>query len=236
MGKNSSKSKRKARGKKTGKSGKTGSSDLATSAGRGRGVPRMSMGQDTLLGLAQSQRRTLPFVVDTQISGAAGAYATSLFVLNGPFIPNGGASAVGFAKYMAFYSKCYVIGAAIRVHGVVIDNAATSGLACGLTVTTNNTSLASLNGAIANGMCDWTVVFNIPDRVTFNESVDVSKFLNKPRVLDDPQLFCTSAANPTQVVIGHLWTQATSGATAIAFTAVVEILFDCVFTDPIPFT
>jgi len=236
MGKNNNKSKRKARGKKTGKQGKSGSSDLALVAGRGRAIPRMSMGQDTLLGLAQSQRRTLAYAASSAVSGAAGAYAESTYTLNNPFSPTGGTPAVGFAKYMAFYSKCYVIGAAIRAHGVVIDNATTAGLACGLTISTSTTSLASSNAAITNGMANWTVVFNVPDRVTFDEAVDVSKFLNKPRVLDDPQLYCTASAGPAQVIVAHLWTQALSGATVIAFQAAWEILFDCVFTDPIPFT
>jgi len=238
MGKNSSKSKRKARGKKTGnkKGGMPMSSDLAVSAGRGRAVPRMDLGRDTLLGLAQSQRRTLALVGGSSVSGAAGAYAETTFALNNAFSPGFSSSAVGYSKYMAFYTKCFVIGASIRVHGVVIDNASTSGLVCGLTVTTNSTSLGSFQAAVANGMADWTVVFNLPDRVTFNESVDVSKFFNKPRVLDDPQLFSTSGAGPTQLIVVHLWSQALTGATAISMEAGVEILLDCVFTDPIPFT
>jgi len=196
------------------------------------------MGADTLLGIARSTRRTLGFATTGGLStGAAGAYAETTFTLNGAFNVASGSSAVGYSKYMAFYSKCFVLGASIRCNQVVIDNATTVGLVTGVTVTTNSTSLGSAVAAITNGMASWTVEFNLPDRARFDESVDVARFLNKPKVLDDPQLFCTSGANPTQVVVAHFWMQSTSGASAPINAAYgVEVMLDCVFTDPIPFT
>jgi len=227
--------------KKKGKKGKGGSrgkasQDFASTPGRGPNVPRMNLGRDTLLGLAQSQRRTLSFVGSAAISGAAGVYAENTVNMNNAFSVFGGASAIGYAKYMAFYSKCFVLGSTIHAKGVVIDNAATAGLVAGVTLSTNSTSLASFPAAIENGMCDWTVAFNLPDRFDFKQSVEVSKFLNKPRILDDPQLFSTSSASPTQLVVAHIWTQPTGGATAINFSVVFQVDLDCVFTDPIPFT
>lgn len=68
----------------------------------------------------------------------------------------------------------------------MVNNASTSGLVTGLVISTNNTSFANLYAAIENGMCKWDTMFNIPDRFTYVESVDVKKFLNKPNVLDDP--------------------------------------------------
>jgi len=149
----------------------------------------------------------------------------------------GGAPAGGFSKYMAFYSKCFVVGATSIGRGVVVNNAEASGLVMGACVTTNSNSLTTAAAAISNGMCSWHNVFNIPDRVQTTNSVDVSRFLNKPRVLDDPQLFCTTSADPTQVVVLHLFVQsnvATAGAILTTWT--LETYFDCIFTDPIPFT
>jgi hypothetical protein len=213
------------------------SSDLAISAGRGANIPRAGLGRDTLLGLAQSQRRTLAYTINTAVpAGAAGAYAEATTItLNNLFSPNGAGSAVGFAKYMAFYSKAWVIGARALLRGVVASSSTATAVA--LVITTNNTSLGSMVAAIDNGMCDWMVSLTNPDRVTLNQSVDIARFLNKPKVLDDPQLFCTSAAGPSQLVVAHVGIQDVGAfATATTLDYVIELTFDVVFTDPIPFT
>lgn len=231
----------KNKGKRNARRAKSGrripaSSDLPSTAGRGRFVPRPSLGSDTLLGLAQSQRRTLGSVIGSTITGGLGAYAEASFVLNGPFNVNGGQSATGYTKYMQFYSKCFVLGARIVSKGAVINNASSHGLNFGLTVTTNSTSLGSNGAAIVNGMCQWDVAFTIPDRLHLEQSVDVSRFLNKPQILDDLTLGGSAGANPTQVIVAHLWTEVLGGSTAVATEWISEIMFDCVFTDPIPFT
>jgi hypothetical protein len=213
--------------------GVSASSDVSSTPGRGPHVPRLRLGHDTLLGLAQAQRRTLAFTGSAVVSGAAGIYAETSVILNGLFNVYTGGSPVGFAKYMAFYSKAFVLGARITVRGVSFVTTAPA--VCGVTVTTNSTSLGSYTAAIDNGMCDWTLAYANPDRVTFNESVEISKFLYKPKVLDDPQLFNTSAANPTQLVVAHLWSQSLT-ATAVTLYFVFEVEQDVVFTDPIPFT
>lgn len=214
------------------------SSDLAGAQGRGAAVPRMDPGRDTLLGLARSTRRTLAWAgFAAQNTSGVGAYAETAFILNGPFNVLGGSSANGYAKYMAFYSKCFVLGARIRIRAVVINNATTAALMTTLAVTTNSTSLGTSPPAVMNGMCDWMVAFNLPDRILLDQAVDVGRFLNKPRVLDDPQLFCTAAANPTQVVVAHYGVQAAAATAASINTQyLAEVTFDCVFTDPIPFT
>ncbi len=160
-----------------------------------------------------------------------------MVTLNGAYQPISGQSPAGYAKYMAFYTKAYVVGATMVVKGVVINNSTNAGCNVGVTVSTNNTSFASSIAAIENGMCQWDVIFNLPDRFSFRESVDVKKFLNKPNVLDDPQLYSAAAANPAQVIDAHVWSeaQATTGA-AITVRTTVELLLDVIFTDPLPFT
>lgn len=211
------------------------SSDLAISAGRGKNIPRRGLGHDTLLGLAQSQRRTLAYVAGfTLTSGTAGAYAEQTFLLNSTFNVNGGTPAIGFAKYMAFYSKAFVLGARVKIVGALQPlNAAVMVVGC--SVSTNATSFLGFAAAIENGMCDYQVANTNPDRVVLNNAVDVAKFLNKPRVLDDPQLYCTALANPAQLIVLHVFLQDLLTVTT-SFDYVVEIEFDVVFTDPIPFT
>jgi len=190
------------------------------------------LGRDTLLGLAQSQRRTLAFAIQNSVVSAAGAYTEATTItLNNVFSPNGAGSAVGYAKYMAFYSKAWVLGARVQVRAAGSPAAAPGRVA--LTVTTNNTSLGSIVASIENGMCHWEVGSVNPDRYHLEEAVDVAKFLNKPRILDDPQLFCTSAAGPTQLIVAHL---GIDGGGAFTLPFVAELEFDVVFTDPIPFT
>jgi hypothetical protein len=227
------KQQKKSRKGKSGRKGAPGSSDLAVAAGRGRNIPRANMGHDTLLGLAQSQRRTLVFAYANTLTTAAGAYIEATTItLNNLFSPNGGGSAVGFAKYMAFYSKAWVLGARLRTDAA-IGPASTAPFRAALTITTNNTSLGSVPAAIENGMCDWILGAVNPDRHAFRQAVDIAKFLTKPRILDDPQLFCTASAGPTQLVVAHLGLEAGGSAGLFYLT---EIEFDVVFTDPIPFT
>jgi len=216
-----------------GKGSGGGGNGASVVPGRGYNIPRPHMGHDSLFGVSQSLRRTLVFAYNNSVTSTTAAYneATTI-TLNNVFSPNGGGSAVGFAKYMGLYSKAWVLGARICVRAAINS---TAPVACGLTITTNNTSLGSAAAAVENGMTDWKVGSVNPDRYEFNEAVDVGRFLTKPRVLDDPQLFCTAAAGPTQLIVAHLWVQGLQSNTS-TMIFINELEFDVVFTDPIPFT
>jgi hypothetical protein len=168
---------------------------------------------------------------------------TAVQILNGPYDPDaalGGLSAAGFAKYMALYSKCFVLGAKVRVKGVLTgagyNGPPLSAVLVGYTITTNTSSLTSTTNAIQAGLCSYQLVNVNPDRFEFNLSIDVAKFVDKPDLLDDNQFFCTSSANPAQVIAGHLWYLCPAAAGATTINYIVEVEMDCVFTDPIPFT
>jgi len=226
---------RKGKGKRGG--GLPASSDLSVAAGRGRNIPRANLGRDTLLGLAQSQRRTLCLVSAASFATGAGTtYQEAQFILNGVFNVVSGQQPVGFAKYMAFYSKAFVLGAHAHVRGAgrAITTQAVYSIGCN--VSTNSTPFASTQAAIENGMVDYRVCLTNPDRFDLSNAVDVAKFLNKPRILDDPQLFSTSAANPTQLVVLHVFGQNIGTPSSVDVEYLVEMEFDVVFTDPIPFT
>jgi hypothetical protein len=164
-------------------------------------------------------------------------------ILNSPYDPDnaiGGTSAQGYAKYMAFYSKCFVLGARLKVKGIraSVGNAGipSGTTTCGATITTNTTSLGSVDSAIQDGLCDYEMVGVNPDRTYQELSVDIAKFVDKPDLLDDSQFFCTSSANPSQLIVAHIWGINFSASTTEVWNISVEVEFDCVFTDPIPFT
>lgn len=195
-----------------------------------------------VLGLPQTRRLTLQWWNADSFSMTENIYAEQAAVLNSPYDPDptlGGESAQGFAKNMAFYSKCFVLRARWRVDWAVLLT--TSGLApntvptfVGVTITTNTSSLSSAINAINNGLCQYRLLAQNPDTCRQEGVVDIGAFLNKPQVLDDPDLFCTSSGNPNQIVALHNWALGTSANNTVYYGVLLE--FDCVFTDPIPFT
>ncbi len=141
---------------------------------------------------------------------------------------------------MAFYSKCFVLGSRIKVKYAVSGNGAagipTSTQVVGLTITTDTTGLSDITTSVSGGLCDYHVHNVNPDAHKLEMSVDIAKFVDKPIILDDPQFFCTSSANPSQVVVAQLWAIAPNAVATNSICTVVEVEFDCIFTDPIPFT
>jgi hypothetical protein len=213
----------------------TGKTKRRAPGGVETGTPSPLAGTRSLLGVARSQRRLLAFAKTAAATVTAGSYNEAYYYINTPYLIDTGVSAAGFAKYMDFYSKCFVVAASIRV---VISTVTTGSLVyapVGITITTNTTSLASSPKAIENGMCDWSAILTSPDTKTFTQKVNIAKFLTKPKVLDDPQLYTTASTQPQQVVVAHVWADNTGGA-SIVHNHTVEIILDCIFTDPIPFT
>lgn len=188
--------------------------------------------------IRQSHRETLTWATVPAYKTLTGASFTEFFTLalNNPYDPDtavGGTSAHGFSKYMQFYSKCFVLAAKIKVQAAKTAAANPGGL-LGMTLTTYNTAFTAAVTAIENGYTDYQIVNSYPDRVSLDLGVDVGKFMDKPDVLDDPELFCTSSSGPTQGIFAHIWGSNFS-ATSEFVSFVVEVEMDCVFTDPIPF-
>jgi hypothetical protein len=210
---------------------------------RGRAVPVPNFISTHLGGVPQHTRNTLIFCqAFAQVVNATTQAQLSAFNLNGPFLPYAaaGGQPVGFAKMMAFYSKCFVTGARIKAHIVSEPNTSVTGTAMpaviyGLTITTNTTAMTSYFQAIGSGLTTFKVLGQSPDACTLQTSVDIGRYLNKPDVLDDSQLFTSVSSNPSQIVCGHLWWYNNS-ATAGGNIVYVTIEYDCIFTDPIMFT
>jgi len=203
-------------------------------------VPRADFLLRNIASVPQSTRRTLVFAYSSNVTATSGTYVeANVMNLNSAFDPNGGTSAAqpaGYVNLMQQYTKCFVLGARIKVKFVnTIDSSEI--IACclaGLTISTLGTSLGTYVAAMQAGLCDWDVIGTFPDHRVFMLSVDIAKFLDKPRVLDDPQLFSTVSANPGQLVTAHFWLRPYFATTVLVYG--FEIEQDCIFTDPQPFS
>lgn len=221
-----------------GKSKKKGSRRTrASRAGpaHGPGVPSATLGVGTLLGIPTTQKRELAFAGSFVLTTTAGAYSETVIPLNDAFGAFGGSSATGYAKYMAFYGKCFVLGARCRIRGVVVPTGGAGVVACGVAISSVASSFASVAAAVEAGLCQWEVVGVNPDRVRFDTTIDVRKFLNLPSILSSSQLYSTSGASPAVVVDAHVFVDGIGTFTG-TLSVVFETIFECVFTDPIPFS
>jgi len=207
-------------------------------------VPKRNFLASHVAGVQPSIRRTLAWNGTSSTTVTSGVYTEAQVVLlNSPFDPDvalGGVSASGFAKYMALYSKCFVIAARVKVKfalgGSSVEGIPTGAQIVGATITTSTASIGNLFTAIDAGLSDYQVHNVNPDRGELNLSVDVAKFVDKPDLLDDPQFFCTSAANPSQLIALHTWCFGMTPLSSTQFGYLIEVNYDCIFTDPIPFT
>jgi hypothetical protein len=216
----------------------TGNTNLVVS-----NIPRNYL-RDHVSGVSQSLRRTLAWAVSTGISSTvAGTYTElSVTILNGAYDPDaalGGTQPAGFAKYMQLYSKCFVTQARMKVRGRIsgagFAGPPTNTFVIGAAITTSSSAIAGIDQAIYCGLSQYDVVNVNPDKFNFDLSVDVAKFVDKPFILDDPQFFCTTGANPSQVIAGHIWYYNNGVLTTSTISYVIEVEMDCTFTDPIPF-
>jgi len=191
-------------------------------------------------GFPQTQKQKLIVHLYTQQSLATVSYGEVQFDLNGIFDTNSitHSQPLGFAKYMAVYTKAFVTSAKWRVISANTGSTGTApseAIVAGATVTTNATSLGNINQAVATGLSQYNVIGESPDTKTTAGFISIGKFLNKPRVLDDPRLFNTVAANPLDVVVLHVW-GFNPGPNTSNMGASVTIEYYVTFTDPIPFT
>lgn len=159
-----------------------------------------------------------------------------MIIINNPYSPDSswlGNSDTGYAKYMQFYSKCYVVGA--RIEARFIGDVSPAAIV-GLTVTTNSTALTSVWQSTTTGLSDWRSVNVYHGEYMLSQGIDVGRFLNKPKVLDDPQLFSTASAGPAQVIAAHFWSYGVGAGAAGILAGSAFVTMECVFTDPVPFS
>lgn len=140
---------------------------------------------------------------------------------------------MGFAKYMQFYSKCFCLGARYKLR--MCSGNTNAPLLVGTTINTTATSYVNPIDPIQNGLTVFDYIDESPDKILLTNGIDVAKFVDKPQILNDPEWYCTSSANPNQLILVHWWVHNPSAST-VYYYYTIEIEFDCVFTDPIPFS
>jgi len=198
-------------------------------------LPR-SMGALSLTGTSQMLRRKLAITRSFAFTGTAGGFTSAYCILNTGYGVDGASLQYpGYAKYMAFYSKAWVLDSRWRAR-FTRDAASSAAVVVGTVVTTNTTAFLGYDKPIENGLSRWTMLGKNPDSATLNGACNHARFLGKPNYLDDPQLYSTVSANVGQAVVLQLFLQAADAATTVAGEVVVELEVDVVFTDPIPFT
>jgi hypothetical protein len=144
--------------------------------------------------------------------------------------------AAGYGKYIGMYSKCVVKAAKIKFT-VANQAGAENVLFAGVTITTNTTSLGSMNLAITDGLCSWGTIIGSPDSKSFVLSIDCKKYFGVDDLMDGSQFYSTNAGQPAQYIIAHPWFYNQNGITSnIQVQYNVTIDFECCFYDPYPIT
>jgi hypothetical protein len=174
---------------------------------------------------------------------ATGTYAELPLFINGPYDPDGSATATqpaGWGKLMAVYTKCFVRSAKVRVLfqnlPVAAQGYSRANLIVGITITTNDTSLASVAGAVNPGLVEYTSLVGDPDQKVVEIDCDIKKFLGIQSGIDAAGNYaCTTSSNPTQLVVAHVWLYNGASFTA-AYNFCISVDFDCDFYDPLPVT
>ncbi len=221
--------------------GKSVMSSDAVVPTQGPHVPPPNLQLRRLPGTVQHLRRTLSYVGYGTTSVPEGVTVQQNYRMNSAYQPDSFASPYGFAKYMAFYSKCYVLGARARVSfSVDTDNSSAitdqpyrfKGVV-GFTISTTNPTIVT-EQAIGQSLTDFRMVATTSQTGVLSVGLEVSKFLDKPRVLDDPDLFSTSGAPPIDIIYGTWWASAERNDMQV--TRVTQLDFDVVFVDPVPFS
>lgn len=197
--------------------------------GLGRLIPSSRVRATRPLGVTQRARVMLSHTVLFTLSASTTAgYQEGTILLNDPTLSQ------GYSKYSAFYSKALVVSAraSVRYSAVGVSQP----WVVGSTITTNSTSLGSVNRAIDDGFGRYRVHSLNPDSGSFTLGVDVRKFANVPSLLSNYEWFSLAGLTPQQVVVLHAWTSLLNGTSTqtISFVADIEQVVE--FTDPIPFT
>jgi hypothetical protein len=181
----------------------------------------------------------LSFVTHGLFTNVAGVYAEIVLTANSAYHPDNTTSCAGYGKLMAFYKKATVIGSRIRVdfYENLQANGTTTDSVVGITTNTDPSSLTSSIIATEAGDVSWSVVPTGGGPVTrLRQTLDVSKFLDVPDVLTNPNLFSVAAGFPNSTVSYHVWVDNLASASTTSVRYVAEVLYDVVFGDPIAFT
>jgi hypothetical protein len=190
-----------------------------------------------------STRKKLMYYETFQLSGTAGVMAQYTFSANGCYDPNisgVGHQPLGWDDAIKYYEQATVIKSKISVRGVGNGSQPVVLSVC----LAPDTTTSVLPDVVENGLSVTTVLdgranggYGTGERIKdLDLNCDVAKYFGRPNIreiVDDPNLYCTSAANPTEQVyyLVNTWGQGTfSDNTNASCEAIIE--FDVIFWEP----
>jgi len=177
------------------------------------------------------------------LSGTAGAITQYVFSANGCYDPNitsTGHQPMGFDTGMLYYEQCTVLASKITVRGVGNGIQPVVLSVCLAPDTTSSV----LPDVVENGLCVNTILdaranggYGTGDRVGhLYLDCDVAKYFGRPNrrgMVNDPNLYCTAAANPVEQVyyLINTWGQGSfTDNTACSIDVIIE--FEVEFWEP----
>jgi hypothetical protein len=192
----------------------------------------------------QSKRVTLRYV-ETALSctGTTGAVGGYVFSANGLFDPNitgTGHQPMGFDQMMLLFEQATVLSskASFTVYN---GSAANISMGVALYLSPDTTILSNFGRTVEAGNCNYRLLapINTPGNFVqdLNMSCDVRRYFGRTRqkrgLLNDDDLFTTSAANPVEQVYFILSAEdIISGANTVVADFTVNIEYDVVFWEP----
>lgn len=165
------------------------------------------------------------------------AMANVHFKLNSAFDPTGDVGAgqpLGFDQYNTLYQKYCVTKTSLHFKAVCTDN--TNPVIIGFTPKTDSTDLATYLHYLE---CPGTVSRHLTpdiDKIEFGSKVRIKPYLlpRGGKLLTDDTTNALYSADPSRILYGHFWTQATDTTVNPSTIQIVVIMYQTVvFYDPI---
>lgn len=175
------------------------------------------------------------------ISATAPLANTYFFTANGMFDPNitgTGHQPMGFDEMMLMYEQYTVVSSKISVH---LINASGAGLTCaaGVYLSPDTTQITVPSRLLENGYLKWDLLAPIGVLgylKTMNLDCDMSSYFarnkSKRELVDDVNLFGTSAANPTEQVYFGIVLFDPTGLSNTVLYFVVTVEYEAIFWEP----
>ncbi len=222
---------------------KKGKSRRRSSPRQGAVLPWAVAAKDTpLFPVSQRQTHQLYYDWGFNLSPVAGTASFYYFSCNGAFDPDvsgTGHQPMGFDQMMLLYEQYTVVASTISVTFISAGGAGR----VGILLSPDTSAGADPSKLVENGLCKWHCMDAAASSggtgqriVTVEQSFNTAKFFGRQNdrvVVNDPDLFGTTAANPTEqayFAVGGWAFPSQSGTTVIDFDVLIK--YDVVYWEP----
>jgi len=197
-------------------------------------IPKRDYLLTSVAGIAPEMKVTLAFEFTGNSTISATTFSSiATVLLNTAFQPASTSTPTGSAKWFTFYNQAFVM--ASRMNLQMVNTTATNPVVLGVTFSTSSSAPANMGAAVTQGLCKHQLVYVNPDRFAASVAIDVSKFLDKPIILDDPTLASFAGSNPSSLVYAHIWV-GNIGNTNASVSYILDMEMDTIYVDPLPFS